>query len=158
MYLVPLLLYAIQLNNGEQLLLPLLPEHTARYFAQKLLQNASYRVNAKIVHIDQVSGLQEVNEFLHVTLMARRTENIFPERGFLVQFQYKDLQPRETIASLNCSFNVCVCVCVCRPSAMTYKTLNVLTNKGPGMSFLHTSSSGTPNLTLRQEKQIHARY
>lgn len=38
------------------------------------------------------------------------------------------------------------------------KTFNILTNKGPGISFLHTSSRGTPNLTLRKEKQIRIRY
>lgn len=96
----PLDLLALQLRVGhlddtEKVLFDILAEHAAGHLPQKLLQHAGDRVNAKIVHVDQATCLQEVRQLLHGALVAGGSEHVLAAGRFLVQLQNQHLHNKQ---------------------------------------------------------------
>lgn len=88
MYFVSLRLNVSHLDDLEELLFEFSSKHAAGYLPEELLQHAGYGIDAEVVHVDEPSRLQEVRQFFHGALVARRSKHIFSVRSLLVQFQY----------------------------------------------------------------------
>lgn len=77
----------IDLNDPEQLQLPVQPEYPAGQLPQKLLQHTGNRVHRIVLHIHQTAALQKVYQLLDGVLVARRPEYVLAQRCLLVDLQ-----------------------------------------------------------------------